>query len=94
MANKTLYIVAYDITEPKRLNNARYFIKNYSTGGQKSVFECFLTDSEKMMVLSSLSNIIDSKTDRVHIFSLDGRSKSHTLGIAIEPSDPDFFYFG
>ncbi len=92
--DKNLFIIAYDITDPKRLNKARYFIKGYSTGGQKSVFECFLTDFQKDTILYNLSNIIDHKNDRIHIFCLDNRSKSHTLGIAVKPDDPDYFYFG
>ena len=42
--SRTLYLIAYDISHPKRLNRVRHFLKNYSTGGQKSVYECFLTD--------------------------------------------------
>ncbi len=92
--NRTLYIVAYDISDPKRLSKARYFIKNYSTGGQKSVYECFLTDSDKSHIKNELNQIINQSKDRVHIFSIDGRSSFSTLGIAIEPVDPQYFYFG
>ncbi len=92
--NRRLYIVAYDICNSRRLNRARYFIKNYSTGGQKSVFECFLTENQVNNIMLTLSNIIDNNVDRVHIVVVDGRGNSHTLGIAIKPQDPDFFYFG
>ena len=91
---RDLYIVAYDICAPKRLNRVRYFLKGFSTGGQKSVFECFLTQGELREVITGISNIIDESIDRVHIFSLDGRSRSHTFGVAIPPKDPEFFYFG
>jgi hypothetical protein len=25
---------------------------------------------------------------------MDGRSKTHTLGIGVQPADPEFFYIG
>jgi len=94
MSNRTLYIIAYDITKAKRLTKVRHFLKGYSTGGQKSVFECFLTDGELAAVEISISQLINPQKDRIHIFTLDGRSRTHTLGIGVQPKDPAFFYFG
>lgn len=92
--NRTLYIIAYDIRDQGRLNRVRYFLKGYSTGGQKSVYECFLTDGELKFVLSKLSRLIRNDEDRIHVFTMDGRSRTHVLGIAIQPKDPAFFYIG
>ncbi|GAB4534830.1 MAG: CRISPR-associated endonuclease Cas2 [Thermodesulfovibrionia bacterium] len=92
--NRTLYIIAYDIREPKRLNRVRYFLKGYSTGGQKSVYECFLTEGELKFIISNLRRMIYDADDRIHIFQMDGRSRTHTLGIALQPKDPSYFYIG
>jgi CRISPR-associated protein Cas2 len=92
--DRTLYIIAYDIREPRRLNRVRYFLKGYSTGGQKSVYECFLTEGELKFIISTLKRLILEVDDRVHIFQMDGRSKTHTLGIALQPKDPSYFYIG
>lgn len=92
--NRTLYIIAYDIRDMHRLNRVRYFLKGYSTGGQKSVYECFLTDGELKFVISNLKRLIFEADDRVHIFRMDGRSRTHTLGIATQPRNPEYFYFG
>lgn len=91
---RTLYIIAYDIRKPERLDRVRYFLKGFSTGGQKSVYECFLTEGELRHVTNRLKTLIDEDEDRIHIFTLDGRSKTHTLGIAIQPKDPSYFYIG
>ena len=91
---RILYIIAYDITEPSRLTRVRYFLKGYSTGGQKSVYECFLTEGELRFVISNLRRLIYEADDRVHIFRLDGRSCTITLGIALQPKNPEFFFFG
>lgn len=90
---RTLYLIAYDITEDKRLNRVRQFLKGYSTGGQKSVYECFLTDGEIRYIKTKLEKLIDEE-DRIHIFTMDGRSRTHTLGIAVQPKDPEYFYVG
>jgi len=91
---RPLYIIAYDVSAPTRLNRVRRFLKAYSSGGQKSVFECHLTRAELREVAAGLRDRIDPKEDRVHIFPMDGRSRTHTLGIAVQPADPDFFYVG
>jgi len=91
---RRLYLIAYDITEAKRLNQVRKFLKGFSTGGQKSVFECFLTEGELNEVRSVLLGLIDAGEDRVHIFAMDGASRTYTLGIGVAPQDPAFFYFG
>ena len=91
---RTLYLIAYDITDDRRLNRVRLFLKGYSTGGQKSVYECFLTDAELRYVKKKIERLIDEDEDRVHIFTMDGRSRTHALGIAVQPKDPEYFYIG
>jgi CRISPR-associated protein Cas2 len=92
--DRTLYVIAYDITDDKRLNRVRYFLKGYSTGGQKSAYECFLTDGELNSVKRNIEGLILDAEDRVHIFQMDGRSTTHALGIAVQPKDPEYFYIG
>lgn len=92
--NRRLYLIAYDITNEKRLNRVRYLLKGYSTGGQKSVYECFLTEAELNHIYKHLKGLIAKDEDRIHIFTMDGRSKTHTLGIAVQPNDPEYFYIG
>lgn len=91
---RTLYLIAYDIRDDKRLNNVRHVLKGYSTGGQKSVYECFLTDGELRRIADTLSRLILTIEDRVHIFRIDGRSSTHVLGVAVQPKDPEYFYIG
>ncbi|MCP9447899.1 MAG: CRISPR-associated endonuclease Cas2 [Nitrospira sp.] len=91
---RRLYLIAYDVTDQRRLNKVRDVLKAYSTGGQKSVYECWLTPAELTEVTETLRGLIETTEDRVHIITLDGRSRPATLGIAVPPSDPAFFYFG
>lgn len=94
MSKRTLYIAAYDVSDPARLRAALHVLKGYSCGGQKSVFECFLTDSEKASLLAEIRSVIDLTEDRFMLVRLDPRMKVRVLGIAVEPVDPEFFYVG
>lgn len=91
---RRLYLIAYDVTDQRRLNKVRELLKAYSTGGQKSVYECWLTPADLTDVTESLRRLIVPDEDRAHVITLDGRSRPHTLGIAVPPTDPAFFYFG
>lgn len=92
--NRKLYLIAYDISDETRLNRVRHFLKGYSTGGQKSVYECFLAENELHYVIKKLKTLIDESSDRIHIFTMDARSRTHTLGIAVQPHDPSYFFIG
>ncbi len=91
---RRLYLIAYDVCDQRRLAKVREALKAYSTGGQKSVYECWLSPAELVEVRETLRRLIETTEDRVHIVTLDGRSRPATLGIAVPPSDPAFFYFG
>jgi len=93
MSKRSLYIAAYDIRAPRRLRRMLRVLKNYATGGQKSVFECFLTPQERKELLERVSAEMLSM-DRFLLVRLDPRSRIEVLGIAIRPADPDFYYIG
>lgn len=94
MTQRRLYIAAYDIASPKRLRQALRIARNYATGGQKSVFECYLTPAEKRELMQAMIDLIDPVVDRFLLVPVDARGKVHVLGIAVAPSDPAFFYVG
>ncbi|GAB5046955.1 CRISPR-associated endonuclease Cas2 [Thermodesulfovibrio sp. TK110] len=91
---RVLFIIAYDITDERRLAQVRYFLKGYSTGGQRSVYECFLLPEEVRFIISKLKRLINPYEDRVHIFRIDGHCIVHTLGRAVLPKNPSYFYIG
>jgi CRISPR-associated protein Cas2 len=94
MSNRDLYIAAYDISCQRRLRAALKVVKGHATGGQKSVYECFLTPAERRDLLDDLRLVIKPIEDRVLLIRLDPRSRVHTLGIGEAPQDLPFFYCG
>ena len=89
-----MYLAAYDISEPKRLRKALKVLKGFSTGGQKSVFECPLAPVEIDVLLKKVKKVINREEDRFFLIHLEPRSKVRTLGIAQVVGDPAFFYVG
>jgi len=94
MTQRFLHLACYDIAEPRRLIAALKLARAYATGCQKSVHELFLTPAERNHLVEDMSVLIDFDTDRFLLLRLDPRSKVHTLGKAIQPADPDYFYVG
>lgn len=94
MPQRDLHLAAYDIAEPRRLSAALKLTRAYATGGQKSVHELFLTPAERQALVEDMSRLINMDTDRFLLLRLDPRSRVHTLGKAVAPVDPDYFYVG
>ena len=81
-AARTLYLVCYDVANPRRLSQVHRFLLGYKVGGQKSFFECWLTAGELRDVRRGLAERLDTSDDRAHIFQLDPRQKISCLGSA------------
>jgi CRISPR-associated protein Cas2 len=81
--------VCYDIAEPRRLYRVHKFLTGYKTGGQKSFFECWLTEGELAQVRRGLLERMNVAEDRAHIFQLDPRLRVQCFGVATPA--PAFF---
>jgi CRISPR-associated protein Cas2 len=70
MQAEKLYLIAYDITDTKRLAKVRNLIYSYALGGQKSALEVPLTKKALMELLKKLEPLIREK-DKVNIIQID-----------------------
>lgn len=91
---RSLYLAAYDVRSAKRLRHALQVARSFASGGQKSAHECWLEGREKGQLLNELTRVILPDTDRVALIPLDPRRSVITLGRALKPANPNFFYFG
>ncbi len=91
MPKRVLYLVAYDVCEPKRLRKIHKAVKRFATGGQKSVFECFLTPAERRRLLAETREIIAAEEDRLALLRIEERARPILHGIATPVVDPDFY---
>jgi CRISPR-associated protein Cas2 len=94
MTTRRLHVAAYDVRHPKRLRKALRVLKGYATGGQKSVFECFLTAGEAGRLVAEVRQVIKEEEDAFLLVAIEPRSPIHVMGIAVPPEDPPFFYVG
>lgn len=94
MTSRQLYLAAYDISCNRRLRKALYVLRSYASGGQKSVFECFLTNAEKNQLLEDIAQVINPEEDRFILLRLAGAKHVRTFGKAVAPQDGSFYYVG
>ncbi|MCL2875371.1 MAG: CRISPR-associated endonuclease Cas2 [Betaproteobacteria bacterium] len=79
---RTLYLVAYDICNPKRLARVCRYFKSWRVAGQKSVPEIWITPAELQAIRADLGQLIDLDSDRIQIIALDPRMTPNCLGQA------------
>ncbi len=91
---RDFYLAAYDIADAQRLQNALFILKNYASGGQKSVFECFLDRAERLTLMDEIRAVLDLQEDRFLLLPLADSQRIEVLGIAVKPTDEDYFYVG
>ena len=58
MPARQLFLAAYDVRDDGRLRRALHVLRDYTCGGQKSVFECYLTPNERKKLLSRVLSVI------------------------------------
>jgi len=77
--HKMLTLVAYDITEPKRLHRVATVCEDHGVRVQYSVFECRLDEDEFTDFWLKLLEVIDEDEDRLVAYKIDARSAKETL---------------
>ena len=66
-------LITYDITEPKRLNNLRGFLKEFGLRTQKSVFECDIDADALKRIRAYCRDNLDIVSDSVRIYKICNR---------------------
>ena len=83
------YVVAYDISDPKRWRRVFKTMKGYGRWLQLSVFHCRLDGGRRAEMAMALEQLIDRETDHVIILDLgpaeDVEFAVESLGKTFEP---------
>lgn len=66
----SLYVIAYDIPDDKRRTRVHKLLKGFGTWTEYSLFECFLTKKEVLLLRAKLDRHLDATRDRVRIYQL------------------------
>ncbi|HQP25565.1 MAG TPA: CRISPR-associated endonuclease Cas2 [Smithellaceae bacterium] len=66
-------LITYDITDPKRLNDLRKFLKEFGLRTQKSVFECDIDNEALQRIRAHCRDHLDISKDSVRIYKICNR---------------------
>ena len=73
--SENLYIVTYDICDPKRLRRVFKLMKGYGEWLQLSVFQCRMSRKRHAELIALLDNIIHHRSDHIVIMDLGPADK-------------------
>ncbi len=88
----TCYVIAYDIPQDKRRTKVHKILLGYGKWTQYSLFECFLSKKELILLQAKLLEHLVAEEDSVRFYPLCAScvSKVETVGGPL-PSDEPFF---
>jgi CRISPR-associated protein Cas2 len=88
----TCYVIAYDIPDDKRRTKIHKVLLGFGKWTQYSLFECFLSRKELILLRSKLAKHLVAKEDSVRFYPLCASclSKVETVGGSL-PSDDHLF---
>ena len=86
------YVVAYDIPDDRRRTKVHKVLSGFGRWTQYSLFECFLTPKERVLLRDKLDRLLNPEEDSVRFYPLceSCLSKVHTVG-GPKPEEPTVF---
>jgi CRISPR-associated protein Cas2 len=88
---RSVYLVAYDVSEDKRRTKIFKKLKGYGEALQYSLFRCTLSPGEHLRLRDEMWELIDHSTDRVLLVDLgpdEGRGGSALESWGMPLNDP------
>ena len=84
-----LYVVSYDIPNDRRRTRVHSALTGYGEWVQYSVFECFLTHKQRLLMENRLRKEIKLQEDTIRIYGLCGtcKAKVNVLGLGETPHE-------
>jgi CRISPR-associated protein Cas2 len=83
-----LYLVAYDVRDPRRLRIVAKTCLDYGIRVEYSVFECDLAEDSFIKLWKDLCRVIDTDEDAILVYRICGScvQRIKSLGTVIRPS--------
>lgn len=70
MKENTCYVIAYDISDDRRRSKVHKILSGFGTWTQYSLFECFLSRKELILLKAKLARHLDENHDSVRFYPL------------------------
>ena len=77
----SVFLVCYDIREPKRLRRVFKAMRGFGDHLQLSVFRCELNEASKVRMLAALHPILKKDEDQVLVFRLGPLDGTYTVQV-------------
>src|SRR5260370_35044214 len=86
------YVIAYDIPDDRRRTKVHQILMGFGKWTQYSLFECFLSGKELVLVRSKLAEHLVAAEDSVRFYPLRANcvAKGETVG-SVPPAEEDCF---
>ena len=75
-----LYLIAYDIADPKRLSRVHTALKKHGMPVQYSVFTVVMKRKTMQKMLEHINELINKREDDVRCYRLPGKPEIQVLG--------------
>ncbi len=92
MSGRLVYIVCYDICDPRRLRQVYKTMRGYGEHVQLSVFRCQLSAADKVRLITELTDLVHHDEDQIMIIPLgppDGRNATGVETIGLPLAQPE-----
>jgi CRISPR-associated protein Cas2 len=86
------YVIAYDISDDRRRTKVHKVLLGFGKWTQFSLFECFLTDKQKVQMRAKLDKHLRPGSDSVRFYELCSACVAKTETIGLDPPHPDTTY--
>ncbi len=80
-----LYIVCFDVADPRRLRAVSRTLEDFGCRVQYSVFECYLDEKEHHDLQQKIATIIDLEADHVRYYPICPKDQN---GIILDGESP------
>lgn len=70
MSQKTLYVIAYDLSNDKRRTKIHNILSGFGQWTQYSLFECHLTDKQYLQLRQRLAKVLQADQDSLRFYPL------------------------
>ena len=84
-APESFYLIAYDIPNDKRRGKVHNLLSGYCRWRQYSLFEGYLTASQRLALEDKLSKIVDVAEDNLRFYPLCAADVAKIVTIGSEP---------
>ncbi len=91
--NTTMYVVCYDVVDDRRRTRTHSVLSGFGAWTQYSVFECYLTRQELVLLRARLLEAINQREDTIRLYALcdSCRERVEVLGQGEKPREPQVF---